>query len=308
MDLSDVLIEVHDAIMTSFVTPSQRLFGVIGVPAPGPVRLAPTQRAAAETAEEIAEETTVAERAQLQVRAIAWTQFESPEAVPWQTDADGGDALVEFAGRACYESWSKPNPATATNPTYLRHLLEVGHLATFEHATATVYIAGLSQSAAHELVRHRHLSFSQLSPRQAQDGALHIVEPDVIADDPQLHERFVAVADAGARAHAELLADLEQALAGSPDATLRRKQARQAARSVLPVATETRLVVTGNYRAWRHFIAVRASEHADVEVRAVAIACLRELTRIAPNSFADFEVTRLGDGTPIASSPLAAEG
>jgi thymidylate synthase (FAD) len=157
-------------------------------------------------------------------------------------------------------------------------------------------------------VRHRHLSFSQLSPRQAQDGQLHIVEPDMIADNPQLHERFLAVAEAGARAHAELLTGLEQALAGSPDATLRRKQARQAARAVLPVATETRLLVTGTYRAWRHFLAVRASEHADVEIRAVAIACLRELTRIAPNCFADFEITELADGTPIASSPFAAEG
>ena len=49
---------------------------------------------------------------------------------------------------------------------------------------------------------------------------------------------------------------------------------------MLPNATETRIVVTGNYRAWRHFIAMRASEHADVEIRAVAVACLRELTRV----------------------------
>ena len=60
---------------------------------------------------------------------------------------------------------------------------------------------------------------------------------------------------------------------------------------MLPNATETRIVVTGNYRAWRHFVAMRASEHADVEIRALAVACLRELQRIAPNAFADFEIT-----------------
>jgi thymidylate synthase (FAD) len=77
---------------------------------------------------------------------------------------------------------------------------------------------------------------------------------------------------------------------------------------VLPNATETRIVVTGNYRAWRHFIAMRGSEHADVEIRALAISCLRELNRVAPNVFADFEITSLPDGTEVASSPMVSEG
>ena len=74
------------------------------------------------------------------------------------------------------------------------------------------------------------------------------------------------------RAYTELLEGLEKKFADVEHATLRRKQARQAARAVLPNATETRIVVTGNYRAWRHFVAMRASEHADVEIRALAIA------------------------------------
>jgi len=65
--------------------------------------------------------------------------------------------------------------------------------------------------------------------------------------------------------------------------------------------------VTGNYRAWRHFIAMRASEHADVEIRRLAIACLRELVAVAPAVFADFEVTTLADGSEVATSPLATE-
>jgi len=134
------------------------------------------------------------------------------------------------------------------------------------------------------------------------------VEPDVIAADPVLHERFVAATEAAATAYRELLAALEQRPAGSPDATLRRKQARQAARSVLPNATETKIVVTGNYRAWRHFVAMRATEHADVEIRELAVACLRELQRVAPNAFADFAIAGLDDGTEVASSPLVSEG
>ena len=106
---------------------------------------------------------------------------------------------------------------------------------------------------------------------------------------------------------AELLAELEAKFADQPNAVLRRKQARQAARAVLPNATETRIVVTGNYRAWRHFIAMRASEHADVEIRRLAIECLRRLADVAPAVFADFEVSTLADGTEVATSPLATE-
>jgi thymidylate synthase (FAD) len=76
---------------------------------------------------------------------------------------------------------------------------------------------------------------------------------------------------------------------------------------VLPAATETRMVVTGNYRAWRHFIAMRASEHADVELRALAIACLRELQRVAGNVFGDFRISALADGSEVAASPLVGE-
>ena len=122
-------------------------------------------------------------------------------------------------------------------------------------------------------------------------------------DDPELQEMFIAAADASRAAYAELLARLEAKFADQPNAVLRRKQARQAARAVLPNATETRIVVTGNYRAWRHFIAMRASEHADVEIRRLAIDCLRQLTDLAPQVFSDFEITTLADGTEVATQP-----
>jgi thymidylate synthase (FAD) len=237
-----------------------------------------------------------------QVRVIAWTHFEVPEDVPWSTDAEGGQALAEFAGRACYQSWSKPNPATATNAGYLAHILEVGHLSVLEHGTVTFYFTGVSRSFTHELIRHRHFSYSQLSQRYVPERNAAMVEPDVIAEDPELHKKFVAAAEASVRAYTELLEGLEQRFADVPNATLRRKQARQAARAVLPNATETRIVVTGNYRAWRHFIAMRATEHADVEIRELAIECLRQLQKVAPNVFADFTISTLADGSEIAAS------
>jgi thymidylate synthase (FAD) len=133
------------------------------------------------------------------------------------------------------------------------------------------------------------------------------VLPPGIEDDPELQRLFFAAADASRDAYAALLARLEAKFADEPNAVLRRKQARQAARAVLPNATETRIVVSGNYRAWRHFIAMRASEHADVEIRRLAIACLRQLADLAPAVFADFEISTLADGSEVATSPLATE-
>jgi thymidylate synthase (FAD) len=242
------------------------------------------------------------------VKVIGYTTFTPPDGVPWTTDADGGEALAEFAGRACYQSWSKPNARTATNAGYLRHILEVGHLSVLEHGSVTMYLTGVSRSLTHELIRHRHFSYSQLSQRYVPERDAAMVEPDVIAADPELHAKFVAATEASLAAYTELLEGLEKRYADVGNATLRRKQARQAARSVLPNATETRIVVTGNYRAWRHFVAMRATEHADVEIRALAVACLRELQQVAANVFADFDISALEDGTEVASSPLVTEG
>ncbi|MFI7608516.1 FAD-dependent thymidylate synthase [Micromonospora sp. NPDC049366] len=262
------------------------------------------------------------------VELVAWTQFQPPDDVPWSTDADGGQALAEFAGRACYQSWRKPNPATATNAGYLAHILEVGHLSVLEHGSVTFYFTGVSRSFTHELIRHRHFSYSQLSQRYVPEHDAAMVEPDVIAADPDLHRVFTRATDAAVTAYNELLHGLERRGDGlnhrpgpNPEAcaicqeqwpcrmgsykTAAKKAARQAARAVLPNATETRIVVSGNYRAWRHFIAMRATEHADVEIRELAVECLRQLQTAAPNVFADFVVTRLPNGTEVAASPHA---
>jgi thymidylate synthase (FAD) len=248
----------------------------------------------------------VAETAPLRVQLIAKTEFTAPDDVAWGTDADGGPALVEFAGRACYQSWDKPNPRTATNAAYIKHIIDVGHFSVLEHASVSFYVTGISRSCTHELIRHRHFSYSQLSQRYVPEHDAQVVLPPGIEGDPELEELVLAAADASRAAYTELLTRLDAKLADEPG-TVRRKQARQAARAVLPNATETRIVVTGNYRAWRHFIAMRASEQADVEIRRLAIECLRRLVDAAPQVFADYEIYTLADGTEVATSPLATE-
>jgi len=84
---------------------------------------------------------------------------------------------------------------------------------------------------------------------------------------------------------------------GSALKTESRKFARQAARSVLPNATETKLAVTVNARAARHFLEQRGSRHADPEIRVLAGKVYDVLAKAAPNLFADYQITSLPDGT-----------
>src|SRR6184192_1041371 len=159
------------------------------------------------------------EIARPRVQLVAWTQFEVPDDVPWSTDAAGGQALAEFAGRACYQSWQKPNPATATDAGYLRHIMEVGHLSVLEHGTVTFYVTGMSRSLTHELIRHRHFSYSQLSQRYVPERDAAMVEPDVIAADPELHALFTEAAEASVKAYEGLLEGLEKKFADVEHAT-----------------------------------------------------------------------------------------
>ncbi len=172
-----------------------------------------------------------------------------------------------------------------------------------EHGSVTFYFTGVSRSFTHELVRHRHFSYSQLSQRYVPERDAAIVEPTSSPRTPSCTSASSRPPRRACGPTPNCWQGLEQRFADVPKPTLRRKQARQAARAVLPNATETRIVVTGNYRAWRHFIAMRATEHADVEIRELAVECLRELKRVAPNVFADFVVSTLPDGTEVAASP-----
>jgi thymidylate synthase (FAD) len=222
-------------------------------------------------------------------------RFLEDHGLAWQTDTEvGAEALAEMAGRVCYMSYGQ---GRKTNREFIAHLIEVGHGSVLEHAVWSFLVSGVSRSFTHELVRHRHLSYSQLSQRYVDESDSGFIEPDVIASDPALDAAWREAVDATRRAYARLVTGLEQKFSDVPDGTLRRKLARQAARSVLPNATETRIFVTGNARALRHFIELRGSEHADVEIRKVAVEMLRILQREAPSLFGDYRLVQLRDGS-----------
>lgn len=190
------------------------------------------------------------------------------------------DELVEFAGRNCYLSFDKPNPATRTNKDYIAlNIIGKSHESVFEHGHVTFYVDGISRNLLLELERHRHISYSVLSTRyvdpQKYSTVLHpgLVDKDLVADAENL--------DAAARALSKKIYDQLRSQGSSP------KEARTVARSVLLGSTETKIVVSGNIRAWRYVIKMRMDESADPEIRMFATGVLKRLREVAPHSVQD---------------------
>jgi len=231
------------------------------------------------------------------VQEAELARFLADHGVQWSTDTDvPAEVLTETAGRVCYMSFAKPRPGG--NEAYLGHIIEVGHGSVLEHAVWNFVFTGISRSLTHELIRHRAgMGYSQLSQRYVDESVAEYVEPDVIASDPELHQLWL---EAIARCHEAYLAlaeKLQAKFADDPDKTARRKNARQAARSVLPNATETKIFVTANSRAIRHFLEQRGNRAAEPEIRKLANQLLRIMQKEAPHIFRDYTEVPLPDGT-----------
>lgn len=196
-------------------------------------------------------------------------------------------SLAEAAGRACYQSWSRPNPATSTNEGYLANIIDHKHLSTFEHGTVTFLFTGISRALTHELVRHRHFSFSQLSQRYCPNTEGYVVPPLYEGDEDWQAQARVELEKVWARTSAAY----ETTVKLAQDAGIPRKQAREAARAVLPNATATQIVVSGNHRSWREFIQKRATVHADAEIRELAVEVYCQLASLEPNLYQDASLT-----------------
>lgn len=230
------------------------------------------------------------------VTLIARPQFLEPAhlAVQWKGEASGGERLAEFAGRICY--MSQHNPAQRPTAEYLDNIKKQGHGSVLEHAVYVLLIEGISRSCSHELVRHRAgFGYSQLSQRYVDESHAAFVLPPAIQGDAALEaewERQVIEAQA---AYGRAVEALMKRYDWVSDKVHRRKMAREAARSVLPNATETKIVVSANTRAWRTMLELRCGEGAELEIRRMAIATLRVLQQEAPAFFSDFEIYTADD-------------
>lgn len=239
----------------------------------------------------------------LEDHGLEWPELEKKLSSMISLGDDDGEWLVEMAGRMCYQSWAKNGEKSKGrgHNEHVKHLIAVGHGAAIEHANFNFVIWNVSRSLTHELVRHRIASYSQLSQRYVDSSSVEFIVPPAIQElaktDPDTYRTWVEHCERSRQLYGELTAKLS-AMYGDIESNLeRRKKARQAARSVLPNATETKIFVTMNARAIRHLIELRANPAADVEIRCLAVKVCRILQDKAPLFAHGLEIVKLEDGT-----------
>ena len=226
-----------------------------------------------------------------------------PEYLDDPTRLPDSSQLCKTAGQLCYASFGPRRTTNENAAAYFGRLTSAGHGSVLEHANFSFLLYGISRSVTHELVRHRHLGFSQVSQRYVSGSVLRFVERPEYQDGGGLHRLFEERADRAAAEYGGMAGRLLErqeggdALLSADYKTDARKKVQQTARSLLPNETEAPMVCTGNVRAWRHVVEMRADEHAESEIRALAVRIFLCLAVADPILFGDYTIQPLSDGT-----------
>ncbi|MCK9460626.1 MAG: FAD-dependent thymidylate synthase [Proteobacteria bacterium] len=181
--------------------------------------------------------------------------------------------LIELAGRVCYKSEDKITKES--NLKFAEKIINLGHESVLEHASATVRII-CDRGVSHEIVRHRLASYSQESTRYCDYNKSQVtfVIPPWVSIEPG--EYLVATNE---WMHAMISAeDAYKAL------RLQGWKPEQA-RSVLPNSLKTELVMTANFREWRHVFKLRTSDRAHPQMREIMCPLLEQFRQLIPVIF-----------------------
>ena len=183
------------------------------------------------------------------------------------------EQTIELAGRTAYKSFDRITDTSAGE--FIGRIVRSGHESVLEHTSASFRIKGISRACSHQLVRHRIASYTQSSQRYADESGAEYVVPPSIAESGEVCDLYLKYLENGG----EMYECLKNAGIPSEDA-----------RFVLPNACSTEIVMSANFREWRHFLEVRGDHHAQWEIRALAIKIYGILAREAPSVFSDFSV------------------
>jgi len=180
----------------------------------------------------------------------------------------GALARVEHAARISHRS---EDETSANTEKFIRAVvLQHGDWSVTEHVSASVEFM-VDRGITHEIVRHRIAAYTQESTRfvnYAKKMPPTFICPNEGEPDP------------------EWVAAIEQSEA-SYRALLAKGWRPQEARSVLPNAISSKIVMTCNLRSWRHFFLMRTSKEAHPQMRQVTIPLLAEFQRLVPVLYED---------------------
>lgn len=178
----------------------------------------------------------------------------------------------------CYDSDPK-------NPIALvKHLYKNGHHSVFEHIYFTFKIEGISRACSHQLVRHRHCSFTQRSQRYCSEDGFETVKPESIDDadnvnrwwddyNDSLRENYVALQEMGIP--------------------------NEDARYILPNACTTAMYLSCNLRELIHMANERLCIRAQWEIRDV----VKEMCQLVDHQLHFMLVPKCKSGRLICNSP-----
>lgn len=204
--------------------------------------------------------------------------------------------IIAVAGKVCYDSYGLDGRPV---DEHVRGHGKNKHFSVLEHANFGVFIEGISRACSHEIVRHRHFSYSQRSTRYVDESeAAFVVKPslglariDHLVDDERrkLLKDFADDCEAQLNQYVRYFNSLREWNPNKLSGRELRKWARGEARQLLPHALETRMVMTGNIRSWLEFFEKRTDPLADEEIRRLAELLWHLLKPLAPAAF-DMEI------------------
>ncbi len=179
------------------------------------------------------------------------------------------EKLIEEAGRTCYLSVDN----TGKNENFIQNAIKNGHHSIIEHASASFRVKGASRAFTHQVVRHRVASFSQQSQRYVNEDNYNYIVPPSIKNNPdalKIYQEFME----NTRSVYKSLREMNVL--------------KEDARFILPNAIESEIVISANFREFRHIFDLRLDKHAQWEIRKVAFAMLELLIIKAPKVFGDY--------------------
>jgi thymidylate synthase (FAD) len=202
----------------------------------------------------------------MNVRLIATSQ-------PRLSNIPDAEALIVYAARVSNPS-NQDNHETGER--LLQYCIRHGHWSVFETASMTVEVV-TSRAIAAQLLRHRSFTFQEFSQRYAEASDFEPVQLRRQAGS----NRQSSSDDFGSEKLTNEVREYINDAIDNYEYLLEKGVARECARMMLPLCTQTTLYMTGNIRSWIHYLQQRLSEHTQLEHRQVA----QEVQRIFAGEF-----------------------
>lgn len=193
--------------------------------------------------------------------------------------------LIEEAGRTAYQSRDKITSDSAEK--FVEMLRERGHESVLEHSSMTVEFNDVCRGFTHELVRHRLMAITQESTRYVDESDFKVVIPPERDETETVILTLPMQIGGGPQTIAVTFRDWMEMNENMYRKLRKKGWPAQDARQVLPIGIKSQIVVTANFREWRHIFKMRTAAAAHWEIRRVMMNLLEDVRGRIPVVFDD---------------------